>query len=224
MNFTQRTGFVIVIILGMVIISRLIVDKYVSGKLEQYLLFKEYDQLEKTLDTFLCKVTYTPFRREMMRLNGYSMQENVGKVDAQFKFMFEKMRLTKEQIVSLSQRGFYYYMDLKDYKKAKTMLQKLQESDPKNNAAKMMEIMYDILAKKESKYIHLLTIALDNIGNNEKNLCVIEYLLALQYSYIKDQENVIKYAELAKEHSAGSEYEQKIDELLKINRKENTYG
>ena len=53
MDITQGTGIAIVIILGIVIISRIIVTKIVSGKLEQYLLFKEYDKLEQSLDSFL---------------------------------------------------------------------------------------------------------------------------------------------------------------------------
>ncbi len=215
MNSTQTTGLVIVIIISVVIITRLVIDKIISGKLEQYLLMKNYEKLEKTLDNFFCKVTYTPFRREMLRLNGYSMQGNTEKVHEQFTFMFTKMRLSNEQEITLTQRGFYYYMERKEYKKAEQMLKKLKKIDATHSSAKIMEIMYDILVKRETKYINILKAAIKNFEESEnKNIGIIEYLIGLQYSYLNDKKNMKIYLSKAKINCKNTEYEEEINKLL----------
>ena len=217
MNKTTAIGLTIVIILGMVIIIRLIVNKIVSGKLEQYVLLEDYEKLNKILDNFFCKITYTPFRREMLRLNGYSMQNNIAKVEQQFLFMFKNMRLTKEQEILLAQRGFYYYMERKEYKKAGKMLQKISEIDSSYSSLKIMQMMFGILAKKETKYIDALKLSIKNIDNcaqNNKNVGIIEYLIGLQYSYLKDLDNAKTYLNRAKINCIGTEYEKEIECLL----------
>lgn len=217
MDKTTAIGLTIVIIIGMVIIIRLIVNKIVSGKLEQYVLLEDYEKLDKILDNFFCKITYTPFRREMLRLNGYSMQNNVGKVEQQFAFMFKNMRLTKEQEMLLAQRGFYYYMERKEYKKAEKMLKKISDIDSNYSSLKIMRLMFDILAKKETKYIEALKLSIENINNgekNNKNIGIIEYLIALQYSYLKDTDNAKTYLNRAKIDCTGTEYEEEINQLL----------
>lgn len=215
MNTTQKTGLVIVIMISIVIIARLVIDKIVSGKLEQYLLMKDYDRLEKTLDSFFCKVTYTPFRREMLRLNGYSMQGDVGRVEQQFSFMFSKMRLTSEQEIILTQRGFYYYMEQKEYKKAEQLLNHLKKIDSKNHSVKIMDIMYDILVRKETKYIDVLKASIKHLENSEsKNIGIIEYLIGLQYSYLNDADNMKTYLNRASINCKNTEYEAEINRLL----------
>lgn len=217
MSFTKTTGIVIVIMIIMTIIIRLIIDKIISGKLEQYLLMKDYERLEKVLDSFLCKVTYTPFRREMLRLNGYSMQENVAKVDKQFSFMFNNMRLSQEQEINLNQRGFYYYMERKEYKKAEIMLKRLEKLSANHASIKIMNIMYDILACKKSKYIDILKLAIKNTENiQDKSLGIIEYLIALQYSYVHDIENMQIYLKRAKLNCKDTAYEKEINKLLDL--------
>ena len=216
MDITQRTGIAIVIILGIVIISRIIVTKIVSGKLEQYLLFKEYDKLEQSLDSFLCKISYAPFRREMLRLNGYSLQKDAKKVKKQFAFMFEKMRLTQEQQQTLAGRGFYYFMEIKEYKEAWKMLSLLKDISKNRHSLRIMEMMYDILVNQSSKYINVFTEVLSNTKNDEAglNTGILEYLVALQYGYKNDKIRMREYLLKAKEHCKGSAYESEICRLL----------
>lgn len=182
MNFTYATGISIVVICVTVILIKLIVSKYVTGSLEKYLLLENYAKLDAFLDSLLCKITYPPYTREIYRLNGYFLQNDSKKIHQQIEYMLSHLKLSEEQEHNILIKSFYYYMEQKEYQKAKQILRRLNKS----TVYKMLEITYEVIAEKSFKYIAPLIEASKGLDEHSKQKIMIEYLLGIQYTSKKE--------------------------------------
>ncbi len=212
--------YVVVFILLVVLVPPLI-KRYYYQRLMQDLEAHNFTLFTRHLDSFLAKVTFSAFERESMRLSMYEMRNEMKKADEQVQFM-ENMRLNKKQKAQLGERGFYVYLESGKIKKARHMMEMVEQYGSEIQA-KNLQIQYSILLKKESKYIKelqerhaRLKDAKGEIPANVQNQAgTFEYLIGLQYSYLKDKDNTRKWLEPALEHLKNTPYEGEIVELLK---------
>ena len=212
--------YVVVFILLVVLVPPLI-KRYYYQRLMQDLEAHNFTLFTRHLDSFLAKVTFSAFERESMRLSMYEMRNEMKKADEQVQFM-ENMRLNKKQKAQLGERGFYVYLVSGKIKKARHMMEMVEQYGSEIQA-KNLQIQYSILLKKESKYIKelqerhaRLKDAKGEIPANVQNQAgTFEYLIGLQYSYLKDKDNTRKWLEPALEHLKNTPYEGEIVELLK---------
>lgn len=212
--------YVVVFILLVVLVPPL-VKRFYYQRLMQDLEAHNFTLFTRHLDSFLAKVTFSAFERESMRLSMYEMRNEMKKADEQVQFM-ENMRLSKKQKAQLGERGFYVYLESGKIKKARHMME-MAEQYGSEIQAKNLQIQYSILLKKESKYIKELqerhARLKDDKGSIPANVSnqagTFEYLIGLQYSYLKDKENTRKWLEPALEHLKNTPYEGEIVELLK---------
>ena len=87
---------------------------------------------------------------------------------------------------------------------------------------KNMQIQFSILMKKEAKYIddckEILNGMWDGkseLDNNRKfPVGTIQYLIGLQYSYLKDVDHMMEYFNPALENLAGTPYEEDIRRIM----------
>lgn len=85
-----------------------------------------------------------------------------------------------------------------------------------------MQIQFSILMKKEAKYIgdckEILNGMWDGkseLDNNKKfPVGTIQYLIGLQYSYLKDIDHMMEYFTPALENLAGTPYEEDIRRIM----------
>ena len=190
---SKTMNVMIIIVLTLVfILVPMIMKKVVWKKLLVQLSNEQYDEFYKTLDTGACKFSYQAFNREYMRLSGYLAQRNDAKIEEQFELL-KNMRISNKQKASVATRGFYYYLEKGKIKKAEGMLS-YGKSYIDEKTFKNMQIQFSILMKKEAKYIddckEILNGMWDGkseLDNNKKfPVGTIQYLIGLQYSYLKD--------------------------------------
>lgn len=180
-----------------------------------------YDQYYQILDSFACKMTFSAFDRENMRLSGYIAQNRKDDIENLFKMMMH-MRIKSKQKIILGTRGFYYYLEQGRVKRSRDMIDFVKANGPESSY-KDLELQYSILLKKESKYIDEVKAKIDAIWNGkdtldgDKKIVVgtFQFLLGLQYSYKNDLGNMKLYFDQALENVAGTPYEEKIKSILK---------
>lgn len=183
----------------------------------------DISQYEKKIDSFLAKITFSAFERECMRLTLYQVTGQNTKADEQVQFI-RHMRLSKKQKCQLGERAFYVYLEQGKIKKARAMLEMVKEFGTEPQAMNL-EIQYSVLLKKESKYIDELKRRHDALKGSAAEIPAsllghagtYEYLIGLQYSYLKDAKNTRKWMEMALKNLKGTPYEEDILKILEAN-------
>ncbi len=211
----------VAVFLLLVLLVPPLIKRYYYQRLMQDLESHNFTLFTRHLDSFLAKVTFSAFERESMRLSMYEMRHEMKKADEQVQFM-ENMRLSRKQKAQLGERGFYVYLESGKIKKARHMME-LVEQYGSELQAKNLQIQYSILLKKESKYIPELQERHARLKNDQGQIPAnlnnqagtFEYLIGLQYSYLKDKENMRKWLSAAQEHLKNTPYEDEIEVLLK---------
>lgn len=215
------SNLLVIIICVVIMIAIPIVMRKVSwDKLIKSLGKGDYETYYKTLDSFACKMTFSAFDRENMRLSGYMSQSRKDDIEELLKMMMN-MRIKAKQKVALGTRGFYYYLEQGKVKKARDMIDYVKANGPESTYSDL-ELQYSILLKKESKYIEEVKEKLAKVWNGtdeltgDKKMIVgtFQYLIGLQYSYQNDVENMVKYFEDALKNVAQTPYEDSINEIL----------
>ena len=209
------------VFIALVVLIPPLVKRYYYQKLMNDIDTQNYAKFQTHLDSLLAKVSFSAFEREAIRLTMIEARQDKAKIDDQIQFM-ENMRLNKKQKAQLGERGFYVYLESGKIKKARHMMEMVEQYGSEIQA-KNLQIQYSILLKKESKYIKelqerhaRLKDAKGEIPANVQNQAgTFEYLIGLQYSYLKDKDNTRKWLEPALEHLKNTPYEGEIVELLK---------
>ena len=94
---------------------------------------------------------------------------------------------------------------------------KVVEENGSPDAAKEMRMVASVLLRKEAKYIKEMKAYYDNAQSDDQR-GMFAYMLGLQYSYIDDDKNAMKYLKEAKRDLKDTPYEEVIDDLLKNRR------
>lgn len=218
---SKNLNLIIIVIMTLVFIFvPIIMKKVVWKKLLSQLDNEQYDEFYKTLDSNACKFSYQAFNREYMRLSGYLAQRNDAKIEEQFDLL-KNMRISNKQKASVASRGFYYYLEKGKIKKAEGMLS-YGKSYIDEKSFKNMQIQFSILMKKEAKYIgdckEILNSMWDGkseLDNNKKfPVGTMQYLIGLQYSYLKDIDHMMEYFNPALKNLAGTPYEEDIRRIM----------
>lgn len=217
----MENAILIVIAVLLVIFVPILVKKHIWKKLGIVLENNDFDSYYKIIDSWPCKLTFSAFDRENMRLSGYISQNRKNDIEELIP-MIANMRIKPKYKVVLGNRGFYYYLEQGRVKRARDMITLVKENGGEE-AAHDLEMQYSILLKKESKYIDELKEKLERYWDGKKELTVelanavgtMEYLIGLQYSYLNDHENMMKYFTPALEHCKGTPFEDSINEIIK---------
>ena len=220
----NRNGWIILLGIALLIIIPIVMKRISWKKLIKLSESNNYEGYYKELDSMKCKLSFSAFDRENMRLSGFIAEEKTAKVEEQIHFM-EHMRLRKKQRAALGIRGFYYYLEKGRVKKARDMMD-LVKANGSENSYNDLEIQYSILLKKESKHIKDIQAKIDAIwdGKSEipadKQMIIgtFEYLIGLQYSYENDYKNMMKHFEPAMKLCKGTPYESDMLEIIKTKK------
>ena len=218
---SKNLNIIIIIVLTIILIAvPLIMKRVVWKKLLFELDNEQYDAFYKTLDSGACKFAYQAFNREYMRLSGYLAQRNDDKIEEQLDLL-KNMRISNKQKASVGSRGFYYYLEKGKIKKAEGMLS-YSKGLVDEKTYKNMEIQFSILMKKEAKYIKECQDMLDGMwdgksaldDNRKYPVGTMQYLIGLQYSYLKDTDNMMKYFNMALQNLKGTPYEEDMHRIM----------
>ena len=190
MNNRTLNIIIIIVLTLILIVVPIIMKKVTWKKLLKELNDEEYDAFFSTLDSTVCKLSYSAFNREYMRLSAFIAQRNDDRIEQQLN-MLKNMRISNKQKASVGARGFYYYLEKGKIKKAEGMLSYCKNLADERSY-KDMEIQYSILLKKEAKYIDECKEKLAKMTGTDKfPKGTMQYLIGLQYSYKDDIENMM---------------------------------
>ena len=192
--------------------GNLLLKRVYSKNILAAMTSEDFDGFFKILDSFGCKYALRPFDREMMRLSAYIASGRSKAVDEQMQIMLN-MRVNKKNKLTIAMRAFYYYVEKKNRHKAYDMI-KVVEENGSPDAAKEMRMVASVLLRKEAKYIKEMKAYYDNAQSDDQR-GMFAYMLGLQYSYIDDDKNAMKYLKEAKRDLKDTPYEEVIDDLLK---------
>lgn len=201
-------GVVAVII---ILIRNYLMRKVYTKKIMKAMSEENYDQFYQILDSFWCKFALHPADREMMRLSAVLSQGEVGKIEDQITMMLH-MRMKKKRKAAVAMQGFYFYVEMKNRRKADKMISIVQENVGPE-AAKELKMISSVLLRKEAKYIHEMQAYYDNAAADEQK-GMFAYLLGLQYKYKNDTKKSKKYLKEALQKLKGTPYEEEIRGLL----------
>lgn len=217
MEFTIIAVVSLVLVIGVPIL----VKRHIWTKLGKVLASNQFDAYYKIIDSWACKLTFAAFDRENMRLSGYMAQGRKNEIEELIP-MITNMRIKPKDKVVLGNRAFYYYLEQGRIKRARDMIDLVSENGGEL-ASHDLEVQYSILLKKESKYIDELKEKLASFWDGksplEENKVMVvgtlEYLIGLQYSYLHDHDNMMKYFTPALTHCKGTPYEESIQDAIK---------
>lgn len=212
--------YVVIVILVMVVllIAPYLTRRWMYNQLIKELGQKEYDAFNKRLDSNLCIFLFRPFNREFMRLNGTLAENDAKKVTDQLNKIDTTLKLSAAQKNAVAEKGFYFYMEHKNYEGAEKMLKTMQSSGKTVEGLHQMQMLYDILAAHKSSYIGELQQKIDHLSEADANgagkvqLGIFQYMQGLQYSYINEKKKAKQCLDKAKDNCRGTIYEAAIKE------------
>lgn len=210
-----------VIIIVIFIILQFIGRNMTLRKMTLLLEEERYDEFFKVTEGIICYLTIKPYVKENMKLSAYIAQDKIDEVKKEIDII-ENMRIHPQQKLMSISNAFYYFLGKNEGQLCKKMLNYTKKVGDEKNY-KNLDIQYSIFILKESKYIEEIKRKLDIVNKNNqipnKDLMAgsLEYLLGLQYSYLNDTENMMKYFEPALEHCKGTTYEMEIKKIMEKN-------
>lgn len=167
------------------------------------LLFSEYDQNWNLLRVYL----------------------SIGdskKIEAQAEKLFQK-KLTKSQSYQIASQTYFYFLDLQNKEWSKRLLEKIKESDH-TEEYEYDCMLYRVLIEKKSEDIAKIEAMLQEKEHQKVkkadqedhsfHIGLLQYLLALQYSYQKNTSQKEYYAKQARNHLKNTPYYRKAKQLL----------
>ena len=205
-----------VIVLVVILIRNYLLRKTYTKKIMKAMSEEDYDRFYHILDSFWCKFALHPADREMMRLSAVLSQGDTAKIEDQINLMLH-MRMKKKRKAAVAMQGFYFYVEMKNRRKADKMISIVQENAGPQSA-KELKMIASVLLRKEAKYIKEFQSYYDNAKADEQR-GMFAYLLGLQYSYIDDEKNTSRYLKEAQQLLKGTPYEEVIRDLLKERKK-----
>lgn len=195
---------------------------YIKKKLKTYFNNQEFSEYQNFLEKMICKIYLRPFDREMQKLIGYTSSLDDANSEKQIEYMFN-LHSTLKQKEELAHRAFYFYLKIEDFVKCKQMLDIIEKSENKPDDFNSMKLVYDIFGANKTGYIdtlknYIVSLEKSKDSNKEainRNIGIYEFMIALQYKNLNDRKNATLYLNKAKDKCLGTQYEEKINNLLK---------
>lgn len=188
--------YILALIIG--IILALLLPRWIKKRVMESLIKKlenqDYDNFFKQLDSLLCKCLFTPYQRESVRLNAFSLTKKEKEYESQLELLM-KVSIEKRQQLNTLMISYSYYLQKKDAAKCQSLLTSIQEIGDAN-LAHNCEIQYSVIIKEETIYLNECKQRLKNANSQDKHN--LYYLLSLMYHYQGNYEKEKEYLNLIK--------------------------
>lgn len=165
-----------VVCLGSIVVSA-IYKQLAFAKYQELFVRQDYEGCLRLLNKPLARLALPGYNRLFMMLNAELCLDDAPAAESTIDQML-KMRATHDQRLALLARSFDFFIDQKNYKRAKKVLVELRE---KVDAEKLksVERTYDIFAHGSSAYIQEVREELESASPSER--LSLLYLLSVQY-------------------------------------------
>lgn len=204
------------------LIGSLLYKRWATNKaLKELYALKVKDKGEyiKALDSYYVKFTFSEFNLNLMKLNYWIDERNDEKVQ-EVLTTISKIKLNEKDRIALYSKLFGYYIDKKEYDKAKKMAENLlplvenKKDEQSELLAGETRQIVEIYCNKNTDLIEDLEETLDTIDNNDVK-SILAYRIARLYYVKKDFDNVKKYIELAIKYSNNGNTINDLKKILK---------
>ena len=128
-----------VVVLVVILIRNYLLRKTYTKKIMKAMSEEDYDRFYHILDSFWCKFALHPADREMMRLSAVLSQGDTAKIEDQINLMLH-MRMKKKRKAAVAMQGFYFYVEMKNRRKADKMISIVQENAGPQSAKELKMI------------------------------------------------------------------------------------
>lgn len=199
-GFDEMNGTTIVLIVFVIIVFFTpLIRRFLQAK-KQYefstlLQNKDFDLLEKKLNSFSSKALFPRYMLESVRLQIYLVQDQKKKIDQQYRVVIESAT-TKKQKKEILSNAFEHYVFLSDAPKSRNLLEKIKKLEDES-LIQRCQMLYDIFIEKSTNYIKPLEDKFSQLEGSEKMISA--YLLSIQYSHLNNKKKAEYYAELSKQ-------------------------
>lgn len=199
-GFDEMNGTTIVLIVFVIIVFLTpLIRRFLQAK-KQYefstlLQNKDFDLLEKKLNSFSSKALFPRYMLESVRLQIYLVQDQKKKIDQQYRVVIESAT-TKKQKKEILSNAFEHYVFLSDAPKSRNLLEKIKKLEDES-LIQRCQMLYDIFIEKSTNYIKPLEDKFSQLEGSEKMISA--YLLSIQYSHLNNKKKAEYYAELSKQ-------------------------
>ena len=199
-GFDEMNGTTIVLIVFVIIVFLTpLIRRFLQAK-KQYefstlLQNKDFDLLEKKLNSFSSKALFPRYMLESVRLQIYLVQDQKKKIDQQYRMVIESAT-TKKQKKEILSNAFEHYVFLSDAPKSRNLLEKIKKLEDES-LIQRCQMLYDIFIEKSTNYIKPLEDKFSQLEGSEKMISA--YLLSIQYSHLNNKKKAEYYAELSKQ-------------------------
>lgn len=196
MNVWAQLG--VALFLAVIVYS--VVKKIVQNKMEdRYLDWfaqGEYEKIESSIRSFQGKWLFPLYNREHLLLQVAQVQNNKEEIDKLFEEMLSQ-KLTPTQRQETVMAAFEYYVFEQDRLKAKPLYSEIRQNFDKKIAHRA-KLMYEVFLNHKADHIDELLELLESVPDSEKGTCCL--LLAQSYKNKHDEQEQLKYEQLAKQY------------------------
>lgn len=152
----------------------------------------------------------------------YLSQGDNRQIEAQTKKMLDN-KLSKQQAYQIASQTYFYFLDRENKEICKRLLEHMEHS-AKKDELEYDQMLYRIIIEKKSEDIQNIENMLrdkevEKVKKYQKEdqqvqIGLLQYLLGLQYSYLKNKDKMEQYLKKAKVNLKGTPYHKKIKKLL----------
>ena len=173
-------GVVVVVACVLSFVGSAIYKRMVLSQYQALFARQDFEGCVRLVNGFLPRLLLPGYNRLFMLLSAEQCLDDEVAVRSVIDQML-RLRVTSEQRLALLLRAFNFFVDQKDYKRAKKLLVELREERTKTppEALATCERTYDIFAHKSSAYLKEMRAQLKQ-AKGEKRVNLL-YLLSVQY-------------------------------------------
>lgn len=189
--------FMVLLIVGQPVVQYILKKSY-QNKIYACFKSRDYERLDKILNSKILKWVFSPFNVEYCRLNEAILRDHKKMIDRQFDILL-RMKLNDRQKQDVYLTGFNYYLSASDHKRMEKFYKlsmSLKNAEMKNNIA----LPYNTFYEKGYKYLDETLRSYENCAEEEKY--INEYLLSVMYENKGDAVKAKYFKELADRHKS----------------------
>lgn len=192
----------LVVIMVVFWIASAILKRSTFNKMQRLLMEGNFDELYALLDSKLTVVLFPEYNRTYLKLNAKIMEGDDAGARAIFDDLLSR-HLTKKLRRDIVLKAFSYYLDHKDGKRSRALLEEIEGWDSDQDAIKQhSRRTFDIVIKKSSAYIADMEAELEGATGVRRGQLL--FFLALQYENAGDKKKADEYYDQASRIAEGA--------------------
>ncbi|MGX8852685.1 hypothetical protein [Amedibacillus sp. YH-ame10] len=212
---------VLISIVMMVIAIPFIIRSLLWNRVLKQLHKGRYEDVLKNLHSNAFKLFFSEYDRQYNCLRVYLAKSENKKIEEQTKVLLA-MKLSEQQAYQVASQTYFYFLE-KGNKEICSQMLEFIKNKADEETIRYNSMLYRVMIEKKYEDIEPLERMLvdmeqakvkkDYQVDHQVQMGILQYLLALQYSYKKDRKMMEAYVHKAKGNLKGTPYYKKVKQL-----------